>query len=65
MQALRISPRRRDSYEVITDPDNFSAVREALEKAGIPMVEADITMIPQNWVELYRRGSDQEDAENP
>ena len=41
-----------DSYEVITDPDNFSAVREALEKAGIPMVEADITMIPQNWVEL-------------
>ena len=41
-----------DSYEVIPDPDNFSAVREALEKAGIPMVEADITMIPQNWVEL-------------
>ena len=41
-----------DSYEVITAPDNFSAVREALEKAGIPMVEADITMIPQNWVEL-------------
>lgn len=41
-----------DSYEVITDPDNFSAVREALEKAGIPMMEADVTMIPQTWVEL-------------
>ncbi len=26
--------------------------REALEKAGIPMLEADVTMIPQNWVEL-------------
>ena len=27
-------------------------VREALEKAGVPMMEADVTMIPQNWVEL-------------
>lgn len=41
-----------DSYEVITDPSNFSAVREALEKAGIPMMEADVTMIPQTWAEL-------------
>lgn len=41
-----------DSYEVITDPDDFSAVREALEKEGIPMVEAEVTMIPQTYVEL-------------
>ena len=41
-----------DSYEVITDPDDFSAVREALEKEGIPMVEADVTMIPQTYVTL-------------
>lgn len=41
-----------DSFEVITDPDDFSAVREALEKEGIPMLEADVTMIPQTWVEL-------------
>ena len=41
-----------DSYEVITEPDSFSEVRESLEKASIPMIEADITMIPQNWVEL-------------
>ena len=41
-----------DSYEVITAPEDFSAVREALEAAGIPMVEADVTMIPQTWVEL-------------
>ena len=26
-----------DSYEVLTAPDDFSAVREALEKEGIPM----------------------------
>ena len=36
-----------DSFEIITAPDDFSAVREALEKAGIPLVEAQIAMIPQ------------------
>ena len=41
-----------DSFEIITDPDDFSAVRETLEKEGIPMMEADVTMIPQTWVEL-------------
>ena len=41
-----------DSYEVTTDPDNFSEVRENLEKAGIPMVSAEVTMIPQTWAEL-------------
>ena len=46
-----------DSFEVLTDPDDFSKVREALEAAGIPMAEADVTMIPQTWVEL----SDEED----
>lgn len=41
-----------DSYEVITDPDEFSSVREALEKENIPMASAEVTMIPQTWVEL-------------
>ena len=41
-----------DSYEVLTDPDDFSAVREALEAQGIPMASAEVTMIPQNYVEL-------------
>ena len=46
-----------DSYEILTDPDNFSDVRERLEKLNIPMVNAEVTMIPQNWVTL----SDEED----
>ena len=46
-----------DSYEILTDPDNFSAVREGLEKLNIPMANAEVTMIPQNWVTL----SDEED----
>lgn len=46
-----------DSYEVITDPDDFSKVREALEAEKIPMMQAEVTMIPQTWVEL----TDEED----
>ena len=41
-----------DSFEIITDPDEFSMVREALEKEGIPMASAEVTMIPQNYVAL-------------
>lgn len=41
-----------DSFEVTTSPDDFSAVREALESAKIPMASADITMIPQTYTEL-------------
>lgn len=41
-----------DSFEVITAPEDFSAVREALEKEGIAMASAEITMIPQNYVSV-------------
>ncbi len=41
-----------DSYEILTDPNEFSAVRQALEDQGIPMASAEITMIPQNYVTL-------------
>ena len=49
-----------DSFEVSTDPDEFSAVREALEKEGIPMMEAEVAMIPQTYVEL----TDEQDIKN-
>ncbi len=41
-----------DSYEIITDPDEFSQVRQTLEDAGVPMAAAEVTMIPQTYVEL-------------
>lgn len=41
-----------DSFEIITDPDTFSAVRQALENQGVAMATADVTMIPQNYVEI-------------
>ena len=41
-----------DSYEIITNPNDFEAVHAALEAEKIPMAEAEVTMIPQNYVEL-------------
>jgi YebC/PmpR family DNA-binding regulatory protein len=41
-----------DSFEILTDPDTFSDVRQKLEEEGIAMSSAEVTMIPQNWVEL-------------
>lgn len=41
-----------DSYEILTSPDDFSAVRQVLEDQGIPMASAEVTMIPQNYIAL-------------
>ena len=41
-----------DAFTIYTSPDDFSAVREALEKEGIPMASANVSMIPQNYVAL-------------
>ncbi len=41
-----------DSFEILTDPDDFSDVRQALEEAGVAMVNAEVTMIPQTYVTL-------------
>ena len=41
-----------DSFEVITDPDDFDAVYKVLEENKIAMASAEVTMIPQNYVEL-------------
>lgn len=41
-----------DSFEILTDPDSCGSVREALEALGIKMAQAEVTMIPQNYVTL-------------
>ena len=41
-----------DSFEILTAPADFDAVRETLEGAGVVMAQAEVTMIPQNYVEL-------------
>jgi len=49
-----------DSFEILTEPDTFGDVTDELEKAGIPMVQAEVTMIPQTYVQL----SDEQDIKN-
>ncbi len=41
-----------EALEVITDTASFSAVREALEKAGFSFIEADVQMVPSNTVDV-------------
>ncbi len=41
-----------DSFEILTPPDEFEAVRAVIEAGNIPMAEAAVTMLPQNYVEL-------------
>ncbi|MDE5781926.1 MAG: YebC/PmpR family DNA-binding transcriptional regulator [Lachnospiraceae bacterium] len=41
-----------ESFEITTSPEEFSSVRETLEKEGIKMLSAEVTMIPQNYVSL-------------
>ena len=41
-----------DTCEIISAPENFSQVRQTLEEAGIEMLEAEITMIPQTMTEV-------------
>jgi YebC/PmpR family DNA-binding regulatory protein len=39
-------------FEVITDPASFEAVKKAVDGAGIKCIEAKISLIPSNTVEL-------------
>jgi YebC/PmpR family DNA-binding regulatory protein len=39
-------------WEVLTPPESFETVREALTKAGITLSAAEIAWVPQNYVKL-------------
>ncbi|MBU0664870.1 MAG: YebC/PmpR family DNA-binding transcriptional regulator [Proteobacteria bacterium] len=41
-----------DEFQVITAPESFDAVRDALEANKVRFIEAAITMIPQNNIEV-------------
>ena len=41
-----------DSYEILTAPEVHSDVDAALREAGIALASSEVTMIPQNYVEL-------------
>lgn len=41
-----------DCFEILTDPDDFDAVNEAINNAGLPILSAEVAMIPQNTVSV-------------
>ena len=46
-----------DSWEVVSAPDAFPAVKEAVEKLGIETVSAQVAMLPKNFVSLEGRAA--------
>ena len=40
------------SFEIITEPDDFESVKDAIDKAAIPYIDAEITMLPQSTTNL-------------
>ena len=47
-----------ECYEVTTAPEDFSQVREALEKENIEFEQAEIQMVPTTYIELDEKGSE-------
>ena len=48
-----------DSFEIITEPDDFESVKKAIDNASIPYVVAEITMLPQTMLELKGKQAEQ------
>jgi YebC/PmpR family DNA-binding regulatory protein len=48
-----------DNFEVITAPADFEAIKEAIDKASIPYVVAEVTMLPQNTTSLVGKEAEQ------
>ena len=47
-----------ECYEVVTDPSDFSSVREALENQGLEFEEAEVQMVPTTTVPLDEEGEE-------
>ena len=47
-----------DCYEITTAPQNYSKVREELEKNNLSFVEAEVRMIPNTYVKLSEKDAE-------
>jgi YebC/PmpR family DNA-binding regulatory protein len=47
------------NYEVITALGDFEAVKDAIDKASIPYIDAEVTMLPQNTTRLAGKEAEQ------
>nr|MDA8404810.1 YebC/PmpR family DNA-binding transcriptional regulator [Desulfobacteraceae bacterium] len=46
-------------YEIITAPDDFEAVKSAIEKASIAILDSEVTMLPQNYARITGKEAEQ------
>jgi YebC/PmpR family DNA-binding regulatory protein len=46
-------------YQITTTPDCFDAVKEALDRAGIAVASAEVSMVPQNTLSLTGEQAEQ------
>jgi YebC/PmpR family DNA-binding regulatory protein len=47
-----------DLLEVLTAPERFEAAREALERAGVAVASAEVTMVPQSTVPITGKSAE-------
>jgi len=48
-----------DVYEIVTPPEQFFKVKQAMERARLPIVSADITMVPKSTVRVEGKDAQQ------
>lgn len=48
-----------DTYQILTAPEDFDIVLEAVKAAGIEPLEAEIAMVPQNYIKLEGKDAQQ------
>jgi YebC/PmpR family DNA-binding regulatory protein len=49
---------QEDAFEITTEPGDLEKVRGELEKASLPILEAEVRRIPQNTIKLDRKGAE-------
>jgi transcriptional/translational regulatory protein YebC/TACO1 len=50
--------REDDQYVVTTAPGDFHSVRSALQSKGLPIVEAELAMVPKSTVKVEGRDAE-------
>lgn len=45
-------------YEITTTPEDFSNVREALEKEGLEFLQAEVSQVPSTYIALDEKGTE-------
>ena len=47
------------NFEVISEPGDFESLKEAIDRASIPYIDAEVTMLPQNTTNLAGKEAEQ------